>query len=127
MKAETPGAQIRRARQEAGLTQAELAQKLRVHKVTVGDWERNRFFPDRHWAALNKVLGISLRPPGAQPEPEAEKDVIAEELGEETAERLRRVLRERGEAGRIVLDEIERAFRPPASDPPGPEQSRAAG
>lgn len=54
-------------------------------------------------------------------------DVIAGELGEETAERLRRVLRERGAAGEAVLAEIERAFRPPASDPPGPEQSRAAG
>lgn len=68
MKGETPGAMIRRARHEAGLTQAELAEKLKVHKVTVGDWERGRFFPDRHWGALNKFLHISLTPPGATPE-----------------------------------------------------------
>lgn len=68
MKGETPGVMIRRARHEAGLTQAELAAKLNVHKVTVGDWERGRFFPDRHWGALNKLLHISLTPPGTAPE-----------------------------------------------------------
>lgn len=80
MKGETPGAMIRRARHEAGLTQAELAEKLKVHKVTVGDWERGRFFPDRHWGALNKILHIRLVPPGAEPEPEPEPDIPADVL-----------------------------------------------
>jgi transcriptional regulator with XRE-family HTH domain len=72
MNGEAPGETIRRARQEARLTQARLAGELGVHKNTVADWEKGKYFPDRHWAALNKLLHINLRPPGAaesRPEP----------------------------------------------------------
>jgi transcriptional regulator with XRE-family HTH domain len=71
MNGETPGETIRRARQESRLTQAQLASQLGIHKNTVADWEKNKYFPERHYAALNKILRISLRPPGA-PEPEPE-------------------------------------------------------
>ena len=56
------------------MKQRELAARLGVHFTTVGLWERNKFFPEQHWAALNKLLRISLTPPGeaappAEPEP----------------------------------------------------------
>jgi transcriptional regulator with XRE-family HTH domain len=61
---ESPGAMIRRGRQEARLSQADLAAQLDVHKGTVGDWERNKYFPERHYLLLNKLLHITLRAPG---------------------------------------------------------------
>ena len=70
MADESPGAIIRRARQEARLTQAQLAVQLGVHKNTVMDWEKGKYFPDRHYHALNKILRITLGSPGdAEPEP----------------------------------------------------------
>lgn len=48
------------------MKQRELADRMGVHTTTVGYWERNRFFPEQHWAALNKLLHISLTPPGEQ-------------------------------------------------------------
>lgn len=68
MSAEPPGVMIRRARQEARMTQRELADRMGVHHTTVGYWERGKFFPEQHWAALNKLLHISLAPPGTAPE-----------------------------------------------------------
>jgi hypothetical protein len=51
-----------------------------VHVTTVGYWERNRFFPEQHWAALNKLLHISLTPPGEtavqEPEPSIPPEVL---------------------------------------------------
>src|ERR1700685_545437 len=110
MDSETPGELIRRARHEAHLTQARLAGELGVHKNTVADWEKDKYFPDRHWGALNKALRISLRMPGAAtPAP----DVLADELGQDTAGRVRRELARRGEAGRVVLAEMERVLSSP--------------
>lgn len=65
MSDESPGATIRRARQEARMKQRELADRMGVHATTVGLWERDKFFPEQHWAALNKLLHINLSPPGA--------------------------------------------------------------
>lgn len=90
---ESPGAMIRRARQEAGMKQRDLADRMGVHVTTVGYWERGKFFPEQHWAALNKLLHISLRPPesgnAAEPEPKPELDDDQELL-----ETLRRVYRD---------------------------------
>jgi transcriptional regulator with XRE-family HTH domain len=126
MSDESPGAIIRRARQEARLSQGELAAMLKVHKGTVGDWERNRYFPDRHYHALNKILHVSLR---GTADPAAEPDVLADEFGEDTAARLRRVLEKRGETGAAVLRAIEDEFRPPREEAArdGSERAPAAG
>lgn len=91
MSDESPGATIRRARQKARMKQRELADRLGVHETTVGYWERDKFFPERHWAALNDLLHISLTPPGADnAEPPARLkpetvDDIREQLGDEKA------------------------------------------
>lgn len=83
---ESPGAMIRRARQEAHMKQRELADRMGVHVTTVGYWERNKFFPEQHWAALNKLLRINIAPPGAEgaagiaergPDPAIPDDVLA--------------------------------------------------
>ncbi len=113
MNVETPGEMIRRARQEARLTQAALASDLGVHKNTVADWEKGKYFPDRHWGALSKILRISLRPPGAAGLPPP--DPLAQELGPDAAGRVRRELARRGEAGRIVLAEFERVLSSPGA------------
>lgn len=115
---ESPGAMIRRARQEARMKQRELADRMGVHVTTVGYWERGKFFPEQHWAALNKLLRINLRPPGApapEPEPEAAPLVPPEVL-----EVLERVYK--GEPGQLAeavraLEAIERERRQRAASP----------
>lgn len=52
----TTGDNIRNARQKAGLTQAELAQRIGVSMRTVGNWERGDTPPDRYAARINDVL-----------------------------------------------------------------------
>lgn len=75
---ESHGAIIRRARQEKRLTQAQLALQLGVHKNTVADWEKDKYFPDRHYHALNKILHISLGGPAEQgPDSTVPPDVLA--------------------------------------------------
>lgn len=80
MSEESPGAMIRRARQEARMKQRELADRMGVHVTTVGYWERNRFFPEQHWAALNKLLHINLRPPGGDPVERGPDSTIPDEV-----------------------------------------------
>ncbi|MCL2445227.1 MAG: helix-turn-helix domain-containing protein [Oscillospiraceae bacterium] len=38
---------LRRLRSQKGLTQAQLAQQLRVHQTAVSQWECGRTYPDR--------------------------------------------------------------------------------
>lgn len=52
----TTGDDIRNARQRAGLTQAELAQRIGVSMRTVGNWERGDTPPDRYAARIAAVL-----------------------------------------------------------------------
>lgn len=52
----TTGDDIRTARQKAGLTQAELAQRIGVSMRTVGNWERGDTPPNRYAARINAVL-----------------------------------------------------------------------
>jgi transcriptional regulator with XRE-family HTH domain len=130
MSDESPGAIIRRARQEARMKQRELADRMGVHVTTVGYWERGKFFPEQHWAALNKLLHISLVPPGAaESAASLEPDVLADEFGEENAARLRRVFGKRGETGAQVLQAIEDELRRPGGDAAqgGSGRSSAAG
>lgn len=44
--------QVKRIRQELGLTQAQLAQLMGVHALTVSKWERGVGSPTPHQAAL---------------------------------------------------------------------------
>lgn len=104
MNSETPGGAIRRARHEARLTQVQLAAELGVHKNTVADWEKGKYFPDRHWGALNKLLRINLRPPGpSEPEPEPVPELDDDP---ETLEALRRAYRDEPEKVRQVARKL---------------------
>jgi len=50
---------LRSARLQRGLTQREAAALLGVHYMTVGDWERGRYFPAlRYHDRICEVLGI---------------------------------------------------------------------
>ncbi len=54
------GRELRRLREQAGLTQPVLAKKLRVTQATVSDWERGVLVPNpRRHDQLQKVLGIT--------------------------------------------------------------------
>ena len=49
---ETVGALIRRARQDRGLTQRQLAERLHVTDKSVSKWERDVCRPDGPWPRL---------------------------------------------------------------------------
>lgn len=55
------GLRIRAARQQAGLTQSQLAERVGgVYKGTVSKWESGAQSPSRHLAAIEAALGIQL-------------------------------------------------------------------
>lgn len=52
---------IKSARIAAGLTQAQLAKRMRVEPITVSRWERGVFVPSPHaLARLVRILGLDL-------------------------------------------------------------------
>lgn len=54
------GARIAHAREQRRLTQAELAQRMGVHYMTISKWERGDQVPKRPgFLALGEVLGVS--------------------------------------------------------------------
>lgn len=61
------GEQIKAARQRAGLTQGELAQRVGVSLRTVGNWERGESNPRSHETVLRDALRDHLE--GAEPAP----------------------------------------------------------
>jgi transcriptional regulator with XRE-family HTH domain len=78
MAAAEIGRRIRKARQVAGMTQAELAGKIGVSESTVANWEKGRHFPLRYLGKIEEVLGIDLESdgtPGLPPDIEPYKDV----------------------------------------------------
>lgn len=52
----TTGRDIREARQRAGLTQGQLAERIGVSMRTVGNWERGETPPTRYAARIEQVL-----------------------------------------------------------------------
>jgi len=55
------GGKIREARLAAGLSQSELARKIRAHPTSVSDWERGRNAPSaRHLLSIARVTGKRL-------------------------------------------------------------------
>jgi transcriptional regulator with XRE-family HTH domain len=52
----------------------------------------------------------------AEPKDPPPPDVLTEELGQDTADRVRRELAKRGEAGRAVLAEFERVLSSPGEE-----------
>lgn len=100
------GALIAARRQELGMTQKELAEKLNLSDRTVSKWERGAGFPDvsllepladaLELSVMELIHGQRL-PPAEQPSPEAEQSArsVAYELGRRlgrTAKRLRNAL-----------------------------------
>ncbi|MDD4892375.1 MAG: helix-turn-helix transcriptional regulator [Candidatus Rickettsiella isopodorum] len=57
---ETPGKRIRQARREADLTQAELGEKMHIHKISVSNLERNKYPPS--YKTATKLSGILQKP-----------------------------------------------------------------
>jgi len=60
------GARIRKRRQELGMNQQELAERVGVHASSVISWESGRHFPRRYLGKIEAVLGVSL---DDEPEP----------------------------------------------------------
>lgn len=54
------GPRIRKRRQELGLTQQQLADRLEVAESSVVAWETGKHYPKRKLGALEMVLGINL-------------------------------------------------------------------
>jgi transcriptional regulator with XRE-family HTH domain len=58
----TFGTSLRRWREQAGLTQGDLAEQLGITQQTVSDWERDRGLPHRtRTAELDRILGLEPR------------------------------------------------------------------
>lgn len=55
------GRELRRLRRKAGLTQVDLAKRLRVTQATVSDWEHDLLPSPKRHDQLAKVLGGVLR------------------------------------------------------------------
>lgn len=54
------GTRIRKRRQELGLTQQQLADRLAVAESSVVAWETGKHYPKRKLGALEAVLGVNL-------------------------------------------------------------------
>ena len=55
------GQKLREARQRRGLTQEELAERLRLSRQTISNWENERSYPDiMSLIALSDLYGLSL-------------------------------------------------------------------
>lgn len=51
---------LRQARELAGLTAAELAERSGLHRVTVANYERGMHCPQDTWAEIEKALRTAL-------------------------------------------------------------------
>lgn len=124
---------------DAGMTESHIARLAAVGRATVNRWARGANRPDydairrlaaavfRNHPAIARELVEASGYPWSEPAELPEPDALADVLGEDAAERLRRELATRGEAGAIVLADMEHVLRPPASGPSGSERPRAAG
>ena len=54
------GLRIRKRRQELGLTQQQLADRLKVAESSVNAWETGKHEPKRKLGAIEAVLGVDL-------------------------------------------------------------------
>lgn len=126
---------------DAGMNESQVARTAGVSRATANRWARGAHRPD-HDAIRRLARGVFRKHPAlakelveasgyawAEPVDAPAPDVLADEFGEDTAARLRRVLGSRGETGEAVLRAIEDEFRPPREDGTraGSERSRAAG
>lgn len=134
--------------EDTGRTQPAIARTAGVSQSTVNRWSRGKVQPGyapvrrlalaifRKYPDLARELVEASGYAWAEPSDAPEPDVLADEFGEDTAARLRRVLGKRGEAGADVLRAIEDELRSPreagtqggSGEPQGgSERSRAAG
>ena len=102
-------------RSELGLTQKELALKAEVAERTIQNLEAGKRPQPLIRGKIEKALGwpagemLRIAGGAARPKP----DPLAKELGKENAVLVRRELAKRGEAGRVVLAEMERVLSSP--------------
>ncbi len=82
------GTRIRAAREAAGLTRSQLAERIGVSARSIAGWENEGVFPRSKAGALEAALGIQLRDATARLEVDHLTDA---ELVAETARRLARV------------------------------------
>lgn len=126
---------IRNAREDLGLTQGELAQRMGVHRRTVQGWE-SRHVPRTAIPALERFFGIDLSSPPQSSTPrldEASDAQVLSDIARRLSEREREVrdLRRRlqqagapvpdddgeGDGGGTVVTSDRWAARPRISDP----------
>jgi ribosome-binding protein aMBF1 (putative translation factor) len=60
MPNESVGTIIARARQRAGMSQVQLAERLDVSPSTVANWERGAAYPAKYAGLVEQVLGIEI-------------------------------------------------------------------
>lgn len=76
------GAEIRRLREHAGLSQRELADELNARQQTISEWERGEYAPRGTAARLLTRVAEDVRFPfGADPKADEAPDPSAEETG----------------------------------------------
>jgi transcriptional regulator with XRE-family HTH domain len=106
------GDRIRAAREAAGLSQEELAQRTGVSQRTLGNWERGVSSPRSRLGSLERVLGVHLRDEdtdhgGVSLRNATDTEVVAD-LAHRLADRDRRI--------RELTEEVER-LRTEVTDP----------
>jgi transcriptional regulator with XRE-family HTH domain len=110
------------------MTESQIARAAGVGRSTVNRWARGANRPDhdpiRRLAAatfrrypgiarkLVEASGYDWAEPSELPPP----DVLADELGQDAAGRVRRELARRGKAGAVVLAEMERVLSSPVEE-----------
>ena len=116
------------ALKDTGMTEAAIARMAGASRASANRWARGTHRPD-HDPIQRLALRVYARFPGvarelveasgyawAEPPELPPADVLADELGQDTAEKVRRELARRGEAGKVVLAEMERVLSSPGEE-----------
>jgi len=112
---------------DAGISVPKMSRTSGVTRSTIYRWMAGEVQPD-YGKVYSLAYAVHPRYPGlardlveasgyvwAEPRDAPPSDVLADELGQDTADRVRRELAKRGEAGRTVLAEFERVLSSPGA------------
>lgn len=116
------GDRIRRAREAAGLSQAELAARIGRHEKTVRNWENGHATPANSIGRLEAVLGVDLSAEVAERLADRTSPRLTEATDAQVVANLTARLAERNETIRRLTIELAeyRATTDTADDSPAP-------